>query len=289
MSDSTMLSQQAQRRQQAEDILIQAYLVANRDFDCRDCEDQGFTVADVPPGHPQYQRRIPCPHCERGHAYALHLQRVYFKRAQLPAKYQTCTFDSFQQFDPALQQGKLLAFGAAWLFAQGQPFTLQQAASVVGVTLTFPDDRPRQWLVFNGLNGYGKTGLAAAVTNELMQRNKFPVFSRLQDLISDIQSTYHPESKTTRDAKMQHYQAAPYLILDECNLAITDDRLSIVEELVRYRYAHSLPTLFTTNWGQAEFEKQWGLQIGDVVATAHWITLSGQKLRDTSGGEVVSF
>lgn len=102
----------------------------------------------------------------------------------------------------------------------------------------------------NGLNGYGKTGLAAAVTKELMQRNKFPVFSQLQDLISDIQSTYHPESKTTRDAKMQHYQAAPYLILDECNLPITDDRLSIFEELVCYRYAHSLPTLFTTNWGK---------------------------------------
>jgi hypothetical protein len=79
------------------------------------------------------------------------------------------------------------------------------------------------------------------------------------------------------------------LILDECNLPITDDRISILEEVVRYRDAHQHPTLFTTNWDLSTFQEKWGMQIGDVVAKAQWIDISKLKLRKTVEGAVESF
>jgi hypothetical protein len=188
-------------------------------YTCDTCNDQGVLSLDVPHNHPDYYRRIPCSHCEKGQQRQEKIHQNRLKKTGVPAAYQDCTFESFTQLEEKYQQGKLLVFGSSCLFAENndKPFTLREASKIVNADRTFPKDTPRSWLV------------------------------------------------------------------------ITDDRVSILEEVVRYRDGHQQPTLFTTNWDLPTFLDRWGMQIGDIVAKAHWIKIGGLKLRKTVEGAVESF
>lgn len=259
---------------------------------CQQCDDYGMVYDDVPVGHPRFGKLFPCPYCEKGAAMKRDRMARAVKNSGLPAEYARLTFDTFSKLSIDERRLKNHAAGAAYLFASGggQPFTLKDAAAVMGVDKEFEHDAPRSWLVLTGEPGMGKTGLASAVVNHLSMQRIPVLFVRVRELIRNVQESYGDGSGERADSLQQLVQTVDYLVLDEFNLPnMKPDRLEIMEAVIRGRYANRLPTMATTNWTQEEFASNWGVWVGDIMAMAHWLKMGGVKLRHTSAGEVESF
>jgi DNA replication protein DnaC len=72
---------------------------------------------------------------------------------------------------------------------------------------------PQGWLVFQGVNGCGKTHLAVAIANFLKQEGKKVLFIIVPDLLDYLRSTYNPESQISYDDEFERIKKEPILIL----------------------------------------------------------------------------
>lgn len=258
-------------------------------FQCDVCQDRGVVSPDVPVGHALFGKALPCPSlsCEAGNQRRKLIFLNKFKRAGLPETYRDLTFASFEAVTTGQEKGKALAYAAARHFCDVYPsrFTLREAvaAYVSGATWFQPQsDSPRYSLVLTGDNGGGKTGLVASMFNELLARDVYPLYIRVQDMIAEVQETY---GRGNTEEKYYSLITAPLLILDEFNIEkYSEDRLEIVERVVRGRHGRGLPFIATTNLNNIEFDLRWGRRIGDIILTAHWVGVAGAKLRDTVAG-----
>lgn len=258
---------------------------------CPTCEGLGLIRFDVPASDERWGKLYPCPEkaCVTRAEAAARRADALLTRSGVPGTYRELTFDSWFQIPEQQRAGKELAAAAAWVWAHKLTVSLRGAADL----FEHPDaprlpDNHKTWLVFQGDLGLGKTGLAAAATNQLAGAGRQPLFYRLQEMFSEIQSRYG-DNETGRNADdiISQIQRAEVLILDECNVPgqrASEDKARLMEEVVRYRHARQLPTLLTLNASQTEFEKQWGRRTADVVfASAHWLELTGPRLRRSDG------
>lgn len=271
---------------------------------CETCGDMGRVTVNVPVGHELFGRTIPCPEpdCKEGNRLRQLSHKRKFQSAGIPVRYQDLTFSSFQQVMKSYDHdGKQLAYGATSLFAKhpDHMFTLREAALYVDQEWFQPlHDYQTNILVLSGDVGQGKTGLMIAAANALMERGKAVLYIRVQDLIAEIQGTYRQDTHATRhgdadatpDNTSEKYYTiitSPVLAMDEFNLEnYTPDRLEIIEKIVRGRHSRNLPMIATTNLNLADFQVKWGKRIGDIMASGHWVTVSGVKLRQTTQQEV---
>jgi len=240
---------------------------------CETCEGRGYVRYTLPYGHPDWGKLWPCPapacaaRQQAQAARAAHLLR----KSGLPDKYRAYTFASWLALPDDMRQGKRPALRAAWAWAES-------AGAPVAIT---DGGEARPWLVLQGGLGLGKTGLAAAVVQHLVARSQAITFCRVQEMFIDIQSRYGKDDAPSADDVLQAIQRAPRLILDEANIPnVTADKQRLMEEIIRYRHGHELTTIITCNVDYRGFIDMWGERTADVVAeAAHWITLSGPKLR----------
>lgn len=257
------------------------------EYECLTCEDCGIVVANAP-GTALHNQIVPCPvpNCRAALERRIAIVRKQFPSAGLPERYQEFTFASWNAtLKPEQWGGKMLAYGASVIFAEksGAAFTLREAAAAVNSNQVPMNDTARQGLVLTGGVGMGKTGLAASVVNYLVEHGVGVMYCRVQDLIHEIQDTYKPGSEITTEEKFYTLITCPVLVLDEFELEnYKEDRLEIMEKIIRGRHGRQLPLLATTNIKDAQvFGKLWHQRIGDIVATFHWINVGGEKLRDT--------
>lgn len=254
--------------------------------ECDICDDLGIVSASVKQDHPLFGKSLPCPNdkCEQGNQRRKLIILNRFKKAGLPKAYQDMTFETLQEaMQGKIWEGKILAFAAARHFCNvyPSPFTLLEAAGQYIGDYQPKDNTARHSIVFTGSFGVGKTGLVASMFNALLAREIYPLYIRVQDLIAEVQATY---KSGTGDTEERFYSiiTTPLLILDEFNLEnYTQDRLEIVERIIRGRHGRGLPFIATTNLGVTEFSLSWQNRIADIVRTAHWIGVGGEKLRDT--------
>lgn len=258
---------------------------------CPTCEGLGLIRFDVPTSDERFGKLYPCPEagCAARAEAAARRADALLTRSGVPGTYRELTFDSWYTIPEQQRAGKELAAAAAWVWAHKLSVSLRGAADL----FEHPDaaqqkDIYKPWLVFQGDLGLGKTGLAAAATNQLAAAGRQPLFYRLQEMFSEIQSRYG-DNETGRNADeiISQIQRAEVLILDECNVPgqrASEDKARLMEEVVRYRHARQLPTLLTLNASQTDFEKQWGRRTADVVfSSAHWLELTGPRLRRSDG------
>jgi DNA replication protein DnaC len=116
---------------------------------------------------------------------------------------------------------------------------------------------PEGWLVFMGINGCGKTHLAAAVANSLRRENKSVLFIVVTDLLDYLRSTFNPESRVTYDELFEKIKKAPVLILDDFGeQAATSWAQEKLYQLINYRYNARLATVITTCLSLDEIESR---------------------------------
>jgi DNA replication protein DnaC len=107
---------------------------------------------------------------------------------------------------------------------------------------------PRGWLVLTGVNGCGKTHLAAAIANDQLERAHAEVmFVVAPDLLDYLRASFSPQSATPYDRRFDEVKRSPILVLDDLG---TESATAWAKEklfqLLNHRYNANLPTIITT-------------------------------------------
>lgn len=154
-------------------------------------------------------------------------------RSELGEKFRHRTFDSF---DPSRNNQ---AYDTAKQYANG-----------------FDDIRhkERNSMIFFGSTGTGKTHLAAAISNHVINDKHHPVmFGTYIEYLDRIRSEFSDTEHTKHEMK-----SLPLLVIDdlgkEKQTAWSDQTLF---EIINYRYEHRLPILITTNLSPDELTRRY--------------------------------
>lgn len=116
---------------------------------------------------------------------------------------------------------------------------------------------PQGWLIFEGLNGCGKTHLAAAIANQLRETGKEVLFIVVPDLLDHLRSSFAPESRISYDALFEKVKKMPILVLDDFGEhAATPWAQEKLYQLMNYRYNARLATVMTTCLNLEEIENR---------------------------------
>ncbi len=114
---------------------------------------------------------------------------------------------------------------------------------------------PEGWLIFQGVNGCGKTHLAAAIANYRLAQGKPVFFVVVPDLLDHLRSTFSPDSKISYDQFFEEIKQTPLLILDDFGeQSATLWAQEKLYQLINYRYNARLPMVITTCLSLEEIE-----------------------------------
>jgi DNA replication protein DnaC len=114
---------------------------------------------------------------------------------------------------------------------------------------------PEGWLIFQGVNGCGKTHLAAAIANYQQAQGKPVLFVVVADLLDHLRSTFSPDSKISYDEFSEKLKETPLLILDDFGeQSATPWAQEKLYQLINYRYNARLPMVVTTCLSLDEIE-----------------------------------
>ena len=114
---------------------------------------------------------------------------------------------------------------------------------------------PEGWLIFQGVNGCGKTHLAAAIANYQLAQGKPVLFVVVPDLLDHLRSTFSPDSKISYDQFSEKLKETPLLILDDFGeQSATPWAQEKLYQLINYRYNARLPMVCTTCLSLDEIE-----------------------------------
>ena len=106
---------------------------------------------------------------------------------------------------------------------------------------------PEGWLVFQGVNGCGKTHLASAIANHLKRSGRSPLFIVVADLLDHLRAAFSPESTISYDELFEEIKKCQVLILDDFGeQSATSWAQEKLYQLMNYRYNARLATVITT-------------------------------------------
>ncbi|WP_219973659.1 ATP-binding protein [Rubrobacter xylanophilus] len=144
-------------------------------------------------------------------------------------------------------------------------------------------------LYFCGGVGTGKTHLAVAVMNELIQRRRVPsLFVTVPELLDNLRGAYNDPGRDL-DEWMDAVKNAELLLLDDLGAEKANEwvreRLFVI---INHRYRETLPTIFTSNIGPEELPRQLGERTASrIIAMCEGVELEGpdyrEKLRNERG------
>lgn len=114
---------------------------------------------------------------------------------------------------------------------------------------------PEGWLIFQGVNGCGKTHLAAAIANYRLAQGKPVFFVVVPDLLDHLRSTFSPQSNISYDEFFEGIKQCPLLILDDFGeQSVTPWAQEKLYQLINYRYNARLPTVITSCFSLDEIQ-----------------------------------
>lgn len=111
-------------------------------------------------------------------------------------------------------------------------------------------------LLFTGTVGTGKTYLAAAIANALMEKEFQVLFLVVPDLLDELRATYDRRTETTELDLLDTARGIPILILDDLGAHnYTEWTRNRLYSIVNYRLNQQLPTVITSNLSLQEMEE----------------------------------
>jgi DNA replication protein DnaC len=210
---------------------------------CPRCNDAGFVYANVPPGHPDFGRAIPCE-CT--------LKELEESRLTRLQRYSNLGALTRLTFDNLIPQGK-----------GSNPSNQERFSHAFRAALAFAQD-PQGWLILTGPSGCGKTHLATAIANHRHQQGYHAFFQVVPDLLDHLRSAFSPNSEITYDELFEQVQNAPLLILDDLGTQSTTPwAQEKLFQLINYRFNTRKPTVITTNISLDELDERWRTRLTD--------------------------
>src|SRR5258708_20177995 len=127
--------------------------------------------------------------------------------ANIPKRYQHCTFANFRAYNESLQR----ALEAAKLLTDRFPTASSR-------------EQLGRGLFLDGAPGVGKTHLAVAVLKAIVEKSAArALFSATRDLLRAIRSTYDPSIRTTELEVLRPVMTVDLLVLDDLGPEETSD------------------------------------------------------------------
>jgi len=204
------------------------------DPDCKICGGVGYLRQDLPVGHPKFGQIQVCS-CREGQLKQ-QVRKDLYKMSNLE-ELSHLTFDNFEPrgqigMGPAQADSLERAFNHAQQFAK----------------------KLDGWLVLQGNYGCGKTHLAAAVANFVVDIGVPTLFLTVPDLLDSLRFSYNnPESSF--EERFEDIRRSPLLIMDDFG---TENATPWAQEklfqILNYRYINNLPLLITTNLALNQLE-----------------------------------
>ena len=181
---------------------------------CKDCFGTGTKVDPV-------KGAMVCA-CQR-----VNRSKKLIKNARIPARYATCSFDTFKT----------------------EPGTLQDHALLFARTLVVDYPAVDRGLLFMGPAGVGKTHLAVSIIKGLVEKGFACIFTEFGSLLKEIQDSYNPISKTSELKVLAPIYQADVLVLDELGATVPTDWVrDTMYQIINKRYNDNKLTIFTTNY-----------------------------------------
>lgn len=226
---------------------------------CPLCQDGGYVRADVPLGHPQFGKSLPCK-CKEAEVAERRRQRILRASNLDEKKHGELRFATFER---RIQPD---AYDAARKFIE--------------------DEDSHPFLYLEGDPGSGKTHLAVAIAYELIARGEAPVFVVVPDMMDWLRQGFNP--KRNRDAGDDAYEArfrdileAPWLILDDCGAENpTPWAQEKFYQIVNTRYQGGYPTVLTTNLSLIDMDDRVRSRLSDR-AVCKQVFMQEVDYRDT--------
>lgn len=163
------------------------------------------------------------------------LERL-FKRSQLPERFKERTFRNFRQTETNTE-----AYKEALAYAQNFSMMLKDG----------------QGLMFIGTVGTGKTHLAAAIVQSLIEQGETVLFGTVTSLLGRIRATYG-DSRETEEEVMREIQNCRLLVIDDLGKEKPTEWVEqTLYEIINHRYEFNKPLIITTNTSLKGIEEQY--------------------------------
>ncbi|MHB8857592.1 MAG: ATP-binding protein [Bellilinea sp.] len=204
------------------------------DPNCPICGGVGFVRRDLPVDHPDFGKTTVCT-CRQSQIAQTERQRLY-RLSNLDA-FQKMTFETFKV------QGRL-GLGEAQL--RSLQFAFNQAQQFAR--------SPLGWLLLMGGYGSGKTHLAAAIANQMIEMGGSTMFVTVPDLLDWLRFSFEG-GDSSLEQRLEEIRNVRLLVLDDLG---TQNATPWAEEklyqIINHRYVNRLPMVITTNLSLNEID-----------------------------------
>src|SRR3990172_1156355 len=213
------------------------------DDQCATCHGVGFVRRELPLGHPEFGKALPC-RCVQLESSDPRLARLQ--------RYSNLGPLTRLTFENLIRRGRSAD-------ARDQ----QRFQRCVDDAEAFAQD-PQGWLVFVGASGCGKTHIAAAVANRCLEQGTPALFVVVPDLLDHLRAAYKPDAEVGYDQLFEQVRNAPVLILDDLGTqSATPWAQEKLFQVITPRFNARLPTVVTTNVPLNKFDERLRTRLGD--------------------------
>ncbi|MEZ4861502.1 MAG: ATP-binding protein [Caldilineaceae bacterium] len=221
---------------------------------CPICGDLGYVMPDVPLGHPDFGKAVPC-RCREQQRRERRLRSL-----QHIGSLDMLTRLTFANFIPEPTH-----------LSPEKAHNMRRAYETCKRYAEDPDG----WLLLTGTYGCGKTHLAAAIATARLELGQPVLFMVVPDLLDHLRSTFNPQSEIPYDSLFEQLRMTPLLVLDDLGAqSSTPWAQEKLFQLLNHRYNAHLPTVVTTNQRLEDLEPRLRSRFLDVSLVNHFAIIA---------------
>lgn len=213
---------------------VQSPIVSDN-FKCLICQDRGIVL--------EGDLAYPCT-CMKNRK-----RENQFRHARISRELMKCCFEKFRfDFYSSEVEDHVHLKGAKKAFKASKDFVEECKHNPHGLGI-----------MFTGPVGSGKTFLAAAIANKLIESKLQVLFLIVPDLLDELRATY--KSDINELDLLDAARTIPFLILDDLGAHnYTDWTRNRLYSIINYRMNEQLPTVITSNLSLDEMEEYLGIR-----------------------------